>query len=108
MLRRPPRLTLTETLCPYPTLFRSARTRAARIDANAAFGPATGTLMLKVDAPIPGTTSKGRPLRACVVQSIMPEADDFSAADLEMRSPALRRKHRKHLSTALADRKSVV
>src|SRR3546814_1180289 len=58
--------------------------------------------MLKVDAPIPGTTSKGRPLRACVVQSIMPEAEDFSAADLEMRSPALRRKHRKHLSTALA------
>src|SRR3546814_1704350 len=58
--------------------------------------------MLKVDAPIPGTTSKGRPLRACVVQSIMPEAEDFSAADLEMRSPALRRKHSKHLYTALA------
>src|SRR3546814_3011730 len=80
----------------------AARIRAALIDANAAIGPATGTLMLKVDAPIPGTTSKGRPLRACVVQSIMPEAEDFSAADLEMRSPALRRKHRKHLSTALA------
>lgn len=80
----------------------AARIRAALAEANAAIGPATGTLMLKVDAPIPGTTSKGRPLRACVVQSIMPEAEDFSAADLEMRSLALRRKHRKHLSTALA------
>lgn len=80
----------------------AARIRAALVDAHAAIGRATGTLMLKVDAPIPGTASKGRPLRACVVQSIMPEAEDFSAADLEMRSPALRRKHRKHLSTALA------
>lgn len=80
----------------------AARIRAALVDAEAAVGPATGTLMLKVDAPIPGTASKGRPLRACVVQSIMPEATDFTAADLEMRSPSLRRKHRKHLSTALA------
>jgi hypothetical protein len=80
----------------------AARIRAALMAADAAVGPATGTLMLKVDAPIPGTTSNGRPLRACVVQSIMPEANDFSATDLEMRSPSLRRKHRKHLSTALA------
>lgn len=80
----------------------AARVRAALVDADAAVGPATGTLMLKVDAPIPGTALKGRPLRACVVQSIMPEAKDFSAADLEMCSPPLRRKHRKHLSTALA------
>lgn len=80
----------------------AARIRSALVEAEAAIGPATGTLMLKVDAPIPGTASKGRPLRACVVQSIMPQAEDFSAADLEMRSPALRRKHRKHLSTALA------
>jgi hypothetical protein len=80
----------------------ASRIRAALINAYAAVGPATGMLMLKVDAPIPGTALKGRPLRACVVQSIMPEKKDFSAADLEMRSPAVRRKHRKHLSTALA------
>lgn len=80
----------------------ASRIRAALIDAHAAVGTATGTLMLKVDAPIPGTAFKDRPLRACVVQSIMPEKTDFSAADLEMRSPAVRRKHRKHLSTALA------
>src|SRR3546814_8305535 len=81
----------------------AARIRAARIDANAAIGPATGTLMLTVDAPIPGTTSKGRPPRACVVHSIMPEAEIFSPAALEMRSPALRRYHHKQQTTALAD-----
>jgi len=32
----------------------------------------------------------------------MPKKRDFTAAGLEMRSPAVRRKHRKHLSTALA------
>lgn len=80
----------------------AARIRAALIDCDASIGPATGTLMLKIDAPIPGAASNGRPLRACVVQSIMPEAKDFSADDLEMRSPALRRKHRRHLSTALS------
>ncbi|MEG8055405.1 hypothetical protein QP150_00235 [Sphingomonas sp. 22L2VL55-3] len=68
----------------------------------AAIGPATGLLMIKVAAPIPGTRKKGRPLRACVVQSIMPEEADFSASDLEMCDASLRRKHRKHLSTALA------
>ncbi|SDK03065.1 hypothetical protein SAMN05428983_3683 [Agrobacterium fabrum] len=80
----------------------ASRIRAALTNAYAAVGSATGTLMLKVNAPIPGTALKGRPLRACVVQSIMPEKNDFSAADLEMHSPAVRRKHRRHLSTALA------
>ena len=76
--------------------------RAALIDARDAIGSATKTLMLKVDAPMPGTKKEGRPLRACVVQSIMPEEADFSSSDLEMLSPAIRRKHRQHLSTALA------
>ncbi|MER9825218.1 hypothetical protein NKJ50_25385 [Mesorhizobium sp. M0115] len=80
----------------------ASRIRAALTNAYAAVGSATGTLMLKVNAPIPGTALKGRPLRACVVQSIMPEKNDFSTADLEMRSRAVRRKHRRHLSTALA------
>jgi hypothetical protein len=80
----------------------ASRIRAALIDAYASVGSATGTLMLKVNAPIPGTAQDGRPLRACVVQSIMPEKNDFSAADLEMDLPAIRRKHRRHLSTALA------
>src|SRR3546814_13928473 len=79
----------------------AARIRAALIDANAAIGPATGTLMLKVDAPIPSTTSTGRPLRASVVQSIMPAAQAFSAADLHIRPPPLRRPHRNPPSTPL-------
>lgn len=70
--------------------------------AHSAVGSATKTLMLKIDAPIPGTRKQGRPLRACVVQSIMPEKNDFSSTDLEMLSPDIRRKHRQHLSTALA------
>lgn len=76
--------------------------RDALTEAHKAIGPATGVLLLKVAAPIPGTRKNGRPLRACVVQSVMPEKSDFSPADLEMRSPVLRSKHRKHLSTALA------
>ncbi|OYQ36842.1 hypothetical protein CHU95_03480 [Niveispirillum lacus] len=86
-------LTLEET---------ASRIRAALNDAYAAVGSATGTLMLKVNAPIPGTAQEGRPLRACVVQSIMPEKNDFSETDLAMDSPHVRLKHRRHLSTALA------
>src|SRR3546814_20668033 len=36
MIRRPPRSTRTDTLCPYTTLFRSHRARAVRPDAAAA------------------------------------------------------------------------
>jgi hypothetical protein len=79
-----------------------ANVTAAVVSARDAIGSATGLLMIKVAAPIPGTRKKDRPLRACVVQSIMPEEADFSASDLEMLDPSLRRKHRKHLSTALA------
>lgn len=79
-----------------------ANVAAAVASAHDAIGSATGLLMIKVAAPIPGTRKKDRPLRACVVQSIMPEEADFSASDLEMLHPSLRRKHRKHLSTALA------
>lgn len=70
--------------------------------AREAVGPSTQTLMLKVNAPVPGTAKNGRPLRACVVQSMMPQDNDFDPSDLEMLSSATRRKHRQHLSTALA------
>lgn len=78
------------------------RVRAGLFAAKEALGSSTGILFLKVAAPIPGAQKDGRPLRACVVQSIMPEQKDFSSADLEMCSPNLRKKHRRHLSTALA------
>src|SRR3546814_18923940 len=39
MIRRPPRSTRTDTLCPYTTLFRSAGVRARRDRARAELGP---------------------------------------------------------------------
>ena len=65
-------------------------------------GPSTQTLMLKVNAPFFGEDNDSRPLRACVVQSMMPQKVDFHENDLEMSSLATRKKHRQHLSTALA------
>lgn len=74
----------------------------ARLDeAKREIGEATGVLMLKVPAPIPGTLREGRPLRACVVQSVTPEVEEIES-DLTVSSPGIRRKHRNHLSTALA------
>ena len=71
-------------------------------EAKKAIGSATQTLMLTVNAPIPGANKDGRPLRACVVQSIMPECRDFRPHDLVMMDPAIRKKHRQHLSAALS------
>jgi hypothetical protein len=67
-------------------------------------GKATGILMLPVAAPIPGTLSPGggRPLRGCVVQSVTPEISDFMKFGPELLDPVIRRRHRNHLSTALA------
>lgn len=85
------------------------RVETAFEEAQKDIGAATGTLMLKIDAPMPGSRKSGRPLRACVVQSIMPEEKDLlpdpkdmSSVDLEIRNPVTRRKHRRHLATTLA------
>jgi hypothetical protein len=44
-----------------------------------------------------------RPMRACVVQTVIPGQEaDFDTADLTMSSPTMRRRHRRHLSAALA------
>ncbi|WP_420137531.1 RNA-directed DNA polymerase [Sphingomonas sp.] len=64
-------------------------------------GAATGLLMLRMPAPNPGAGAADRPLRACVVQSITPEVGEISA-DLTVSGRDIRRKHRNHLSTALA------
>lgn len=74
----------------------------AKLDeARSAVGSATGLLMLRVPAPNPGIAKDDRPLRACVVQSITPEAGEI-LADLTVSGSDIRRKHRNHLSTALA------
>lgn len=70
-------------------------------EAKLATGAATNLLMLRVPAPNPGKAERDRPLRACVVQSITPEAGEI-LSDLTVSGSAIRRKHRNHLSTALA------
>lgn len=70
--------------------------------AHGLVGKATGILMLPVAAPIPGSRATGRPLRGCVVQSVTPEDKDFARFGPELLDPEIRRRHRNHLSTALA------
>lgn len=65
-------------------------------------GGATRTLILSLLAKRPSGTDARRPLRACVVQTAIPAGDDFQPSDLALDDPAIRKKHRKHLSAALA------
>lgn len=66
------------------------------------FGRATETLILPMTARRPTPAASVRPLRACVVQTAIPADADFSIADLTLSDHAIRRKHRNHLSAALA------
>lgn len=68
-------------------------------EARKSIGASTKTLMLKVAAPLHRDPVE-RPLKGCVVQTIFPHK--FDPADLTMSSKANRKKHRKHLTTALA------
>jgi hypothetical protein len=70
--------------------------------AEAQIGEATGTLMLPILAPLLAHPREDRPLRGCVVQTITPEAHEIQEADLTLSGHAIRKKHRNHLSTALA------
>ena len=65
-------------------------------------GTATGTLILPLLAKRPTVTNAKRPLRACVVQTIVPTDEDFANVDLALDDLATRRRHRNHLSAALA------
>ena len=65
-------------------------------------GSATGTLVLPLAAKPPTASKTKRPLRACVVQTVVPGYGDFRETDLELDRPSIRRKHRNHLSAALA------
>ncbi|MBY3590280.1 RNA-directed DNA polymerase [Rhizobium bangladeshense] len=62
-------------------------------------GKGTETLMLRVAAPLFQDPSE-RPLKGCVVQTIMPH--EFDPLDLTKSDPAFRKRHRLHLTTALA------
>ena len=65
-------------------------------------GSATRALILPLLAKRPTATNANRPLRACVVQTAVPAADDFQHTDLTLNESAIRRRHRNHLSAALA------
>ena len=65
-------------------------------------GSATRALILPLLAKRPTATNANRPLRACVVQTAVPAADDFQHTDLALNESAIRRRHRNHLSAALA------
>ena len=68
-------------------------------EARKCIGTGTQTLMLKVAAPLYDAPFE-RPLKGCVVQTITPY--DFKVADLTLSGRAIRKKHRMHLTTALA------
>ena len=66
-------------------------------------GPATGELILPMIASRPSNSLDTRSLRACVVQTVIPDDDDLkrNRSDLALNDLAFRKKHRQHLSTAL-------
>jgi len=60
-----------------------------------------GVLALKVRAPWQAKAPGTRPLRACVVQTVIPGPRDFAPDDLALLGPLIRGRHRNHLSAAL-------
>jgi len=95
--------------CPLPATFewveqginRAREGIVERISClEAKVGAATTTLILPMVAGRPTMDPAPRPLRACVVQTIIP--DDVDPTDLACSEPNIRRKHRNHLSAALA------
>ena len=72
--------------------------RIADLERN--FGNETRTLILPLLAKRPTPTNTTRPLRACVVQTVIPAA--IAPTDLKFDDPTTRRTHRNHLSAALA------
>lgn len=71
-------------------------------------GPTKSVLMLRLLAPRSDKSIDRRPLRACVVQTVLPAPADFPSSDpinkdaLKFADPAFRKRHRNHLSAALA------
>jgi hypothetical protein len=64
-------------------------------------GELTGTLMLGLQTLFPSKDDSTRPLRGCIVQTVIPKLP-FDPADLTFSLPSIRKRHRNHLSTALS------
>jgi hypothetical protein len=65
-------------------------------------GHASGCRILPVRMPRPIRGGEARPLRACVMQTVIPTPSDFQVTDLTLSAPMMRVRHRAHLSAALA------
>ena len=65
-------------------------------------GNTSSALLMPLLAKRPTASNRTRPLRACIVQTVLPSANDFQPTDLALNDPSFRRKHRNHLSAALA------
>lgn len=65
-------------------------------------GASSGMLMLPITAQWPVRPDASRPLRACVIQTVIPTPADLPPDDLTCSNPTIRKRHRKHLSAALA------
>ena len=83
---------------------QEARTQIIRriADLEQRRGSATRALILPLLAKRPTATNTKRPLRACVVQTAIPVINNFQHTDLTLNEITIRRKHRNHLSAALA------
>jgi hypothetical protein len=66
------------------------------------YGNMANVSILPITSKWPEKPRSNRPLRVCVVQTVIPEPKDISRADLTFSNAGLRKKHRKHLSAALA------
>ncbi len=64
-------------------------------------GTATRTLMMPMIAEWPTEDTRTRSLRACVVQTVVPQVEDLKRYGITLSQPEIRRKHRNHLSAAL-------
>ena len=79
---------------------RHIRERILKLESKQ--GSSTGLLVLPMVASRPSNEGFPRPLRACVVQTVIPGEGDFGVPDLTLASPSIRKRHRNHLSAALA------
>jgi len=66
----------------------------------------SGVLLLPFITSRPDPATKSRPLRGCVIQTVTPTAEDIissaTAGDLTLSDRTMRKRHRNHLSAALA------
>ena len=65
-------------------------------------GVATDTLILPIKLKRPSKRKECRALRACIVQTIIPQKKDFCILDLELNRSDIRQKHRSHLTSTIA------